>query len=342
MAKFCLHQLCQHPSIEVKGVITKADAARKRHSRQQTPVKDLAQVQSLPVWTPDDLKDSVFLSQVLGAQAKWAIVLAYGKILPKNFLSLFPKRALNFHASLLPRWRGAAPVQRAIMAGDKKLGMTLQVIAPRLDTGDIVASKSFALPEEQDALFAFQKMEECVKKLLPNLMSYMKGECFAQAQDLSPAMYAHKVQKQESWIKWSDSETKIINQIRALVTGPAAYTLYRGKRLKILKARRFALSSSYQQQKTDLSAGKQSSSPAGESLEGGASASSLGRWDPGQPPALFHPGEVIDIGLHDFTAACGKEGGIQVTQVQAESRKPMLVTEYLRGSSLKKGDILGE
>ena len=234
----CLNLLVERSEFEVKAVITQATLPRGR-GMQATPssltqrVKEL----SLPLWTPDDLKAPEFLSEVKALDVDWAVLLSYGKILPKAFLSLFPKRALNFHASLLPRWRGAAPIQRAIMAGDNELGMSLQVMEPKLDRGPLVGARSFKINMEMDAKDAFNEMESLMKMLLTDLLEYMKGSRVSVEQDeKQKVMYAHKIDKKESKIEWNEPAIKILNKIRALVMGPQAYTLYKGKRVKIHKA----------------------------------------------------------------------------------------------------------
>lgn len=235
----CLNLLVERPEFEVKAVITQATRPKGR-GMQVTPssltqrVKEL----SLPLWTPNDLKDPEFLSKVKALNVDWAVLLSYGKILPEVFLSLFPKRALNFHASLLPQWRGAAPVQRAIMAGDTELGMSLQVMEPQLDRGPLVGVRSFKMSREMDARDAFKEMESLMKILVADLLEYMRGSRVPVKQDeKQKAMYAHKIDKKEPKIDWKEPAIKIGNKIRALVMGPQAYTVYKGKRVKIYKAR---------------------------------------------------------------------------------------------------------
>ena len=231
-----LNQLIQHPAFKIKGVITQKARPKGRGMRSLlSPVAKRAEHFSLPVLMSDNLKDSDFLSKVKGLGAQWAVLLSYGKILPKAFLSLFPEKALNFHASLLPRWRGAAPIQRAIMAGDRKLGMSLQVMEPRLDAGPLIGVRSFELTAEMDAIDAFRKMESLIGELLTDLLEYMKGRRVPVPQE-GEQTYARKIDKKESQIIWDESALKIYNQIRALVRGPQAYTVYKGKRIKIYKA----------------------------------------------------------------------------------------------------------
>ena len=231
-------------------------------------------------------------------------MLAYGKILPKEFLSLFPQRAFNFHASLLPRWRGAAPIQRAIMADDEKIGMTLQIIQPRLDTGEIVATRSFTLQDTMDASFVFKQMQTLTQELLVNLMEYMNAPYVLSPQDETKALYAHKINKKECLIIWANPARTIFNKIRALVTGPQAYTTYQGKRLKIFSTR-------------------------------------LSTFSAKQPAKTYPPGQIIHISKNYFTVAT-KDTPIDILQLQPESKKMMSAEEYLRGYPIKTGNTLGK
>ena len=304
------HFLC-HPEFEVKGVVTQKARRKGRGMRFfDSPVAERAKALALPTLTPDNLKSAQFLSQVKSLQAQWLVLLSYGKILPPVFLSMFPGRALNFHASLLPRWRGSAPIQRAIMAGDQELGMSLQVMTSRLDTGPLIGSRSFKVGRERDTAFAFKKMDFLVQDLLTDLLQYMKGQLTPIPQEETKVTYAHKIDKKESRIIWDMPALKIFNKIRALVMGPQAYTLYKGKRIKIYKVR--------WDKATEVA--------SGPDRVGGL-----------QGVGAFSPGQVVEIGVDYFKVACG-DLSLSVIQVQPESKKIMSAGEYIRGYNLKKGD----
>ncbi len=233
----CLNRLIEHPEIEIKGVVTQVIRPKGRGMRfLLSPIAQRGNELSLPVFTPHDLRSSEFLYQIKQLKVEWVILLSYGRILPPCFLSLFPEKAMNFHASLLPRWRGAAPIQRAIMAGDQELGMSLQVMENRLDTGPLIGSRSFKMGKEMDATEVFKKMEFLIQELLVDLLEYMKGKRTSIPQNGTPT-YAHKLSKKESRIVWNNTALQISNKIKALVIGPQAYTTYKGKRIKIYKAK---------------------------------------------------------------------------------------------------------
>ena len=234
----CLNTLIEHPEFEVKGVVTQVVRPKGRGMRfLLSPVGQRAKELFLPVLTPSDLSSSEFLSQIKKLEVEWAVLLSYGRILPHCFLSLFPKKAVNFHASLLPRWRGAAPIQRAIMAGDQELGMSLQVMEVQLDTGPLIGSRSFKIKKYTDAKDVLRKMAFLTQELVVDLLEYMKGNRAFVPQDKAFATYAHKIDKLESRIVWDEPAFQIFNKIKALIIGPQAYTIYNEKRIKIYKAK---------------------------------------------------------------------------------------------------------
>ena len=300
----CLNCLQVHPQLDLKAVISTPGLPKGRGLKaQMSAVSIRAQELSLSCLTPHDLRSAEFLSQLKLLKADWAVVLAYGKILPKEFLSLFPGRALNFHASLLPRWRGAAPIQRAIMAGDSVLGMSLQVMESRLDTGAIVGTRSFALSDKMDSVIAFKKMEKLTQDLLEDMIEYMKESKTAKIQDEQQSSYAHKIdKKKDCLIAWSKPVTKIFNQIRGLATGPQAYTFYKGKRIKIYKAEKFSHQKLVQ---------------------------------PGEC------GSIYDLSTEGFHVCCG-DGMIKIKELQMESKRKMNAAEFIKGYHLQKGEKLGE
>ena len=314
-----LNHLLRHHEFEVKGIVTQKSRRQGRGMRfLDSAVAQRAKELSLPVLTPDNLKDPDFLSQVKKLQAKWLVLISYGKILPPVLLSMFPERALNFHASLLPRWRGSAPIERAIMAGDKKLGMSLQVMTPHLDTGPLIGTRSFEMNMEMDSSYAFKKMTDLIQDLLTDLREYMKGRLTPVLQDETQVSYAQKIDKKESRIIWNESSLKIFNKIRALVKGPQAYTLYKGKRIKIYKA------------KWDIE--HETSSSFQSDFAVSISSTEL-KNDTG-----FSPGQVVKTGSDHFKVACG-DSSLSVIQVHPESKKIMSAGEYIRGYNLKEGDF---
>ena len=229
----------EFPQFQLKAVLSQPDGAKGRGlKKQSSPVKSFALSKNIPVWTPETCNTNSFLKAVQEQQADFCFVCAYGQILPLNYLKLFPKGSINLHLSLLPRWRGAAPVQRALMAGDQKTGVCLQVMTEKLDAGDIIANREISIKEDDNAKTLFEKSLEETKVLLQEkLIPYLEGKVQPLPQDSSQATYAHKIDKKEAQILWTESAVKIHSKIKALFLGPQAFCFLKGRRLKIYRSR---------------------------------------------------------------------------------------------------------
>lgn len=232
-----LEALLQDAEYEVTTVVSQPDRPSGRgHKLQPSPVKELALKHNIPVLTPEKASDPEFIAQLQQQKYDVCIVVAYGQILRKNFLEMFPQSCVNVHASLLPRWRGAAPIQRAIMAGDAETGVCLQVVVPQLDAGAVIGERRLSLKLEDDAKTVHEALaQQSVELLRSDLKNYLKGQVKPQAQDESLVNYAHKIEKTESQIDWSLSVLEIHNKVRGLALGPQASTVFQGKRLKIIR-----------------------------------------------------------------------------------------------------------
>ena len=159
-------------------------------------------------------------------------MVAFGQILPPEILHLFPYGAINVHTSLLPRWRGAAPIQRTIEAGDPFTGVTLQKMSPQLDRGDILAQEKTPLPFSADAQWVHHQLLTLSQKmLLKTLPLYFEGKITPQPQKEQDTCYAKKIQKKECLIQWEMEPVKVYNHIRALTLSPYAYTFFRQKKI---------------------------------------------------------------------------------------------------------------
>lgn len=237
-ARAQLEFLSRDEHYEIVGVVTQPDRPAGRHMHlQPSPVKKFALEKGYPVLTPEKMTPEV-IEQIASWKAEVAIVVAFGQILPQAFLDLFPKKAVNIHASLLPRWRGAAPIQRAIMAGDKETGVALQVIVKKLDAGDVIGSYSLPITDETDALKLMADMVPLGQKLLHvDLMDYLRGNISPRMQDESAVTYAHKIEKSEARLDLTLSARELFNRIRGLVMGPGSYIMRGGKILKLHKVK---------------------------------------------------------------------------------------------------------
>jgi methionyl-tRNA formyltransferase len=224
---------------EVVGVVTQPDRpAGRKLQLQPSPVKELVRPLGIPTFTPENINDDEVLGQLKALQAEIVVVVAFGQILKKKFLAAFPQRVVNVHASVLPRWRGAAPIQRALMAGDAETGVCLQLMVRKLDAGPLLGVRRFPLMPEMSAFDSYQKCSELGAQLIAiDLMDYLRGNLTAVPQDEAQVTYAAKIDKSEAEIDWRQPAVSVHNLVRGLAMGPVAYTTVQRKALKIHRTR---------------------------------------------------------------------------------------------------------
>ena len=204
----------------------------------KSPVQSIAETLNLEFRTPKNLKDSEeefeYFKKI---DADLAIVVAYGQIIPKKFLNLTKKGFINIHASLLPKWRGAAPIQRSIINLDKETGISIMKIAEELDTGPVCNAYKIDLENNLNASDVADKLSQlAAKKILDNIDDILEDKANFIEQDHSKATYASKIQKAEGEINWSNNAKDINGKINGLYPAPGAFFIYKGERYKILKA----------------------------------------------------------------------------------------------------------
>jgi methionyl-tRNA formyltransferase len=239
IAKHCLEAMIKDPHFEVVGVVTQPDRPSGRKLEfQPSPVKALAKPLGIPVLTPDSINTPEAMDAIKTLKAEVAVVVAYGQILKQAFLDLYPAKVVNVHASLLPRWRGAAPIQRAVMNGDTETGVCLQVMVKKLDAGPVLGSRTIAITEETTAADVYRQCQELGALLISvDLMDYLRGNLSATPQDPDKVTLAPKIDKAEAEINWQWPARKIHNLVRGLNMGPVAQTRRDGKILKIHKTK---------------------------------------------------------------------------------------------------------
>ncbi len=233
-----LQVLIDHPHFEVVGVVTQPDRPAGR-KMQLTPsaVKVLAQKNNLPVLTPENLrKEPEVFEAIQSWQADVAVVVAFGQILAQNFLDSFKFGAVNVHGSLLPLYRGAAPIQRSLQNGDTVTGVSLQKMVFKLDAGPVIAERKIDLNSEINATELYSALSVLGCELLKNdLVKYVNGEITPVSQDESKVTVAHKILKEESLLDFKLPAMTLHNKIRAFSMGPGTYVMFQGKRLKVHK-----------------------------------------------------------------------------------------------------------
>ena len=222
----------------VVAVYTQPDRPAGRGRRTaESPVKQLAIQHQVPVRQPHSLKSEEAQAALAALHPDLMVVVAYGLILPPAVLAIPGLGCVNVHASLLPRWRGAAPIQRAILAGDAETGVCLMQMEAGLDTGPVLACKSCAIEADDTGSRLHDKLAQQGAQLLAvNLDALERGEFIPVPQDDALASYAGKLEKTEARIDWNRPATDLARMVRAFNSWPVAETLYDGRQLRIWEA----------------------------------------------------------------------------------------------------------
>jgi methionyl-tRNA formyltransferase len=224
---------------DVALALTQPDRPAGRGLRSlASPVKTLALQRGLRLAQPATLRSPDALQDLSTARAPLMVVAAYGLLLPAPVLELFALGCVNIHASVLPRWRGAAPIQRALLAGDRETGISIMRMDAGLDTGPVYLTRTIRIEPDDTAGRLHDKLAalgaQCIVEALPALEA---GDLRAVPQPAEGVTYAHKIQKQEAVIDWSQEASQIERQVRAFNPQPGASTTLRGQQLRVWRAR---------------------------------------------------------------------------------------------------------
>ena len=222
---------------EICGVFTQPDKPKNRGMKlQPTPVKEYALTQGIPVFQPAKMRDGEALSILKELSPELIVVAAYGKILPVDILELPPHGCINVHSSLLPKYRGAAPINWAILNGEDESGVTIMYMAEGLDTGDMIAASSTAIAIDENAQQLHDRLAEMGAELVTQVVAQMEqGEVQASKQDDALSCYAPMLSKELSPIDWGKPARQIHDQVRGLYPWPSAIAEIDGVRCKILR-----------------------------------------------------------------------------------------------------------
>lgn len=291
---------------KIVAVVTQPDRPRGRGLRPApSPVKVAAAELGLPVLQPPRVRAASFLAAARDLAPDVLVLAAFGQIIPQALLDLPPMGPINVHASLLPAYRGAAPIQRAIMNGEEWTGVTTMWMDASLDTGDILLQRAIPIDAEDTAGTLAQKLAELGADLtLETLDLLRQGACPRQPQDHSAATYAPALTAEDARIPWTDEARRINDRIRALNPAPGAWTFFRGRRIKIWKARPSAL---------PLGDHAQAEGPAAE---------------PGRVAGVAPEGPEVETG----------RGRLVLLEVQPEGGRRMTGGEWARGARIQAGD----
>jgi methionyl-tRNA formyltransferase len=287
-------QFLVRAKVPVVGVVTQPDRPKGRNLQlTPSPVKQVAgrELEEIPVFQPQKASEPLFLSALKELRADLYIVVAFGQILPQTLLDIPPLGCINVHASLLPKYRGAAPIHRALMQGETKTGIAIQKMVKQLDAGDVIREAEIAITEEM----TFGELEgalcELAKGVLLQVVGlYQEGIPLGKAQEAAGVTYASKITQEEAKIDWGKSAREIHNLVRALNPRPGAWSwLEIGKEKKRLKICRTEVSQ-----------------------EAGAA------------------GKVIKFSVKEIVVGCGS-WSLVLKEVQPEGKSKMSVSDWMRG-----------
>ncbi len=284
-----------HP---VVGVVTQPDRPRGRGQRvTDSPVKQLAGERGVPVLQPARMKDEAFLAGLRAWQADLGVVAAYGRILPAAVLDTPPEGLINVHASLLPRHRGAAPVHRAVIAGDTVTGVSIMRVVQALDAGAVFATVERPIGPDDTSVEVERDLATLGADLLLRIVDDIAaGRAVETPQEDAAATYAHRLEKDEGVLDWSNAAATLHNLVRGLQPWPLTWSTINGRRLIVLRSRLAAA-----------------------------------------PAALVgEPGTILAI-TRDAVQVQAGDGAIELLTVQPEGRRPMAARDFAAGHRLTPG-----
>lgn len=219
----------------VAAVFTQADKKVGRKQKlEKSPVKKVAERNKIPVFSPPTLKEKKVAEEIAKMRPDIIIIAAYGKILPGSILEIPKYGSINVHASLLPKYRGASPVQQAILNGEKETGTTLMLMNEKLDAGEIIAQEKLKISKDDNSGTLSDKLSKVgAKMLVETLPDWISGSIKAVSQNESQASFCRMVKKEDGKINWNETAEEIFRKWRAYQPWPGIHTFWRGKRLNI-------------------------------------------------------------------------------------------------------------
>jgi len=220
---------------DLVGIVTQPDRKKGRHLRlAPTPVKEEARASGATLLQPEDIRSACFLESLTAFEADIFVVVSYGCILPEEVLAVARKICVNVHASLLPKYRGAAPVQRALMAGESRTGVTFIRMNRYMDRGDILLKKTTRITTADTAVLLDARLAHMAAESLPGLLARIDhGSVRPVKQDERKATYAAKLKKEDGRLDWSLTNREVFNRHRGCSGWPGSFATFRGKRLNI-------------------------------------------------------------------------------------------------------------
>ncbi len=300
-----LNKLAGDENFSVVAVVTQPDKPKGRDLKlTPSPVKILAEKLNLPVLQPLKARDEHFILQLRELQPDLMVVVAYGQILPQVMLDLPPHGCLNVHTSLLPKYRGAAPIQWAIADGEPETGVTLMQMDAGLDTGPILATRPTAILPTDDSQILHDRLAQLGAELLvETIPDYVAGKIQPQPQPATGSSYAAKIKKEDGQIDWNLPAEKIWHRLRAFTPWPGAFTFLNGKLIKVWKCS--VAAEVWNNENLFLKSG-------------------------------MKPGTIISADKNGILTACGKDF-LHISELQREGGKRLTAEQFLQGHPLAAG-----
>lgn len=297
----CLDVLVEN-GYEVVGVVTQPDRPKGRKGElAPPPVKVAAERHGLRVFQPEKVREAAVLDELEMLEADLLVTAAYGQLLPKRLLEMPRLGSINVHASLLPRWRGGAPIHRCIIEGDKESGVTIMRMVQALDAGDMISKVVVPIEETDTVSSLHDKLSPAGAKLLIETLPLIEsGTQTETPQDESLVTYSPNIKREDERIDWSRDSRSLYNQVRGLNAWPVAFTTLNHKVMKIWQAR----------------VNEEESAPNAE------------------------PGTVLKAADGEILVQCGR-GTLALVEIQPSGKKRMMVTDYLRGVKMEPGTRFG-
>ena len=291
-----------HKEYHVLSVYTQPPKKSGRGLRTKlNPIHEISNDYNLPVKTPQNFKSFDIIEEIKNLKPDFIIVVAYGIILPKTVLDIPNFFCLNGHASDLPRWRGAAPIQRAIEAGDKTTAACAMIMEETLDTGPVIAKKKINILNKDNASSLHDKLSKLTADVIIESMDkIIQNKYKSIKQKITGITYANKITSNDTLINWSQNNEEILRKLRSLSNWPGGWTYHNQNRIRIHEAK-----------KIEFSVGKEN----------------------------IKPGEFIGYsGNGSPIIQCGSNSFLEITQIQKEGKKKMNSQDFLRGYKINIGD----
>ena len=302
LAAASLSALLREPSFQILAAVTQPDRPKGRDLKlQPSPVKQVALSAGVPVLQPLKARDEQFIAELRALQPELIAVAAFGQILPKAVLDIPRWGCLNVHTSLLPKYRGASPIQSAILNGDSETGVTIMKMDVGLDTGDILTQRSTPIHDEDDAATLHDRLARLGAELLvQTIPDYLAGKIQPRPQQNELATHVTKIGKEDGRIDWQQPARVIWRRVRAFTPWPGAFTFLPAQPQPLL----------------------------------------LKVWQTAVTSGQGAPGEILSADKNGIVIACG-EGALRVTSLQRQGGRRMSAMEFLAGHSLPSGMKLG-